>query len=95
MPLTDAAEREQRVLAHYSAEPRRSEDEGQVGVGDTKGGGNFYHHYIKNKGIIKGFQPPWGKTILFEKEKVQLALQENREFEKMLTRARKSKQRCV
>ena len=50
---------------------------------------------LKNRGIIKGFQPPWAKTILFEKEKVKLALQENREFEKILTRARKRKQRCV
>ena len=44
---------------------------------------------LKNNGVIPYSQQPWSKIVLFDKEKVKLALQENQLLKKISKRSRK------
>ena len=46
---------------------------------------------LKNMGLIPFYQQPWSKIVLFDKEKVKAALQDNSEWKKICSRKKKSK----
>ena len=62
---------------------------GIKGLADFLGVGKSTAQKIKNKGIVPFSQQPWSKIVLFDKEKVKLALENNLELRKMCSRKRK------
>ena len=62
---------------------------GEIGLTYIFGIGKSTAQKIKNKGIVPFSQQPWSKIVLFDKEKVKLALENNLELRKMCSRKRK------
>lgn len=64
---------------------------GIQGLADFLGIGRSTAQKLKNMGLIPFSQQPWSKIVLFDKEKVKAALQDNSEWKKICSRKKKSK----
>lgn len=64
---------------------------GVKGLADFLGIGKSTAQKLKNMGLIPFSQQPWSKIVLFDKEKVKAALQDNSEWKKICSRKKKSK----
>ena len=61
-------------------------------LADFIGIGKSTAQKLKNMGLIPFYQQPWSKIVLFDKEKVKFALENNSEVKKMCSH-KKSKNR--
>ena len=64
---------------------------GIKGLADFLGVGRSTAQKLKNMGLIPFSQQPWSKIVLFDKEKVKAALQDNSEWKTICSRKKKSK----
>lgn len=64
---------------------------GIQGLADFLGVGKSTAQKLKNMGLIPFSQQPWSKIVLFDKEKVKDALQNNSELKKIYSRSKRSK----
>ena len=59
---------------------------GIQGLADFLGVGRSTAQKLKNMGLIPFSQQPWSKIVLFDKQKVKVALQDNSEWKKICSR---------
>ena len=64
---------------------------GIQGLADFLGVGKSTAQKLKTMGLIPFSQQPWSKIVLFDKEKVKDALQNNSELKKICLRKKRSK----